>query len=54
MTRFEIETPLGFTVRTSDTYWQRLIIKHPDIADLETLAQQALSTVKEGAMLWRR
>jgi len=47
MTRFEIETPLGFTVRTSDAYWERLIIKHPDIADLETLVQQALSTPDE-------
>ena len=47
MTRFEIDTPLGFTVRTSDTYWQRLIIKHPDIADLEILVQQALSTPDE-------
>jgi hypothetical protein len=47
MTRFAIETPLGFTVRTSEAYWQRLIIKHPDIADLETLVQQALSTPDE-------
>jgi hypothetical protein len=28
--KFKISTPLGFTVRTSEEYWQRLIIKHPD------------------------
>jgi hypothetical protein len=44
MSRFEILTPLGFTVRTSDEYWQTLIAKHPDIEDLETEVQQALST----------
>jgi hypothetical protein len=41
--KFEILTPLGFTVRTSENYWQRLITKHPDIADLEDLVQQALA-----------
>lgn len=45
--KFEILTPLGFTVRTSETYWQRLITKHPDIADLEALVQQALATPDE-------
>jgi hypothetical protein len=40
--KFEILTPLGFTVRTSESYWQRLILKHPDIADLEELVQQAI------------
>jgi plasmid stabilization system protein ParE len=40
--KFESLTPLGFTVRTSERYWQRLISKHPDIADLEELVQQAL------------
>jgi hypothetical protein len=42
MIRFEILTPLGFTVRTNDSYWQRLIAKHPDIANFEDLVQQAL------------
>lgn len=37
--KFEIPTPLGFTVRTSENYWQRLLTKHPDIADLEDLVQ---------------
>jgi hypothetical protein len=45
--RFEILTPLGFTVRTSDEYWQRLLIKHPDIEDLEEVIQLALSTPDE-------
>jgi hypothetical protein len=45
--KFEIPTPLGFTVRTSDNYWQRLIAKHPDIADLEDLVQQALASPDE-------
>jgi hypothetical protein len=40
-------TLLGFTVRTSDNYWQRLIAKHPDIADLEDLVQQALTNPDE-------
>lgn len=37
--KFGIPTPLGFTVRTSNEYWQRLIIKHPDIEELEELIQ---------------
>jgi hypothetical protein len=45
--RFEILTPLAFTVRTSDNYWQRLIEKHPDIEELEELIQQALSLPDE-------
>jgi plasmid stabilization system protein ParE len=45
--KFEILTPLGFTVRTSESYWQRLITKHPDIADLEELVQQALAAPDE-------
>jgi hypothetical protein len=45
--KFEISTPLGFTVRTSEEYWQRLIIKHPDIEELEDLVQLALSTPDE-------
>lgn len=45
--KFEILTPLGFTVRTSEGYWQRLITKHPDIAELEELVQQALASPDE-------
>jgi hypothetical protein len=46
-TRFAITTPLGFSVRTTESYWQKLILKHPDIADLEALVQQALQTQDE-------
>lgn len=45
--KFEIYTPLGFRVRTSEDYWQRLINKHPDIADLENLVQQTLASPDE-------
>jgi hypothetical protein len=40
--KFEILTPLEFTVRTLEEYWQRLIAKHPDIEELEDLVQSAL------------
>jgi len=45
--KFEILTPLEFTVRTSESYWQRLIVKHPDIEELEELVQQALASPEE-------
>lgn len=45
--KFQILTPLGFTVRTTEGYWQRLIIKHPDIAGLDELVEQALSSPDE-------
>lgn len=44
---FEIETPLGFTVRTTDTYWKKIITKHPDIADIEDLVHQTLQSPDE-------
>jgi hypothetical protein len=30
---FEVMTPLSFSVRTSLDYWQRILIKHPDLVD---------------------
>jgi hypothetical protein len=42
--KFEIMTPLGFSVRTSEDHWQRIVLKHPDIAD----------AIKEGEVLWLR
>jgi hypothetical protein len=45
--KFEIFTPLGFMVRTSEEYWQRLIIKHPDIEELEELIRLALAIPDE-------
>ena len=50
--KFEILTPLGFTVRTSESYWQRLITKHPDIENLEALVQQALADPNEGLLFY--
>ncbi len=47
MNKFEILTPLNFTVRTSEEYWDKLIVKHPDIADLEIEIQQALASPNE-------
>ena len=47
MNKFEILTPLGFTVRTSEEYWQKVIVKHPDIANLELEVQQALANPDE-------
>ncbi len=45
--KFEISTPLGFMVRTSQEYWQRLIIKHPDIGEFEDLVKLALAAPDE-------
>lgn len=43
MIKFDILTPLGFTVRTSNNYWQRLVEKHPDIEEIEVLIFQTLA-----------
>lgn len=64
----EVLTPLGFTVRTSQRYWQKIITKHPDLADrLEVVAATRrlngdgflvtayrTDAVKEGAQIWPR
>ncbi|MGA7953062.1 MAG: hypothetical protein WCA07_06020 [Gloeobacterales cyanobacterium] len=47
MSKFEILTPLNFIVRTAEKYWQKLIEKHPDIADLEAEVIQALANPDE-------
>ena len=47
MSRFEILTPLDFTVRTSDEHWKKIIAKHPDIAELEISVKQTLSDPDE-------
>jgi hypothetical protein len=47
MSKFEILTPLGFRVRTSEEYWQKLIVKHPDIVELEAEVIQALTNPEE-------
>ncbi|TVQ59712.1 MAG: hypothetical protein EA366_04425 [Spirulina sp. DLM2.Bin59] len=43
ITKFIVSTPLGFTVRTTENYWQTLLIKHPDITHYETEIQQTLN-----------
>jgi hypothetical protein len=45
--RFEIVTPPGFIVRTSDGYWRRLIGKHPDLEELEQLVILTLASPDE-------
>lgn len=40
---FEVATPLGFAVRTSADYWQKIIAKHPDMGDRLELIKNALS-----------
>ncbi len=47
MIRFGIETPLSFTVRTTEAYWQKIITKHPDIANIEDLVLQTLQSPDE-------
>lgn len=42
--RFEVETPLGFTVRTTEAYWQRIVtMKHRTIRDHEEEVKHTLS-----------
>jgi len=45
--KFEVQTPLGFVVRTTEEYWQKLLVKHPDLADLEELVEAALQLPDE-------
>ena len=40
---FEVPTPLGFTVRTTADYWQRLVAKHPELADRLEAVKTTLS-----------
>lgn len=44
---FEVATPLGFTVRTSPQYWQKIIMKHPDLGERLELIKQALAAPDE-------
>lgn len=43
MIRFSVFTPLDFVVRTSEEYWQKVILKHPDILGLENEVKATLS-----------
>ena len=33
---FEIETPIGLEVRTTQNHWELMIRKHPEVIDLFT------------------
>ena len=46
-TLFEILTPLGFTVRTSQAYWQQIVLKHPDLAERLESVKLALTSPDE-------
>jgi hypothetical protein len=42
--RFEVDTPLGFTVRTTDAYWQRIVtMKHRNMLNHEEDVKHTLS-----------
>ncbi len=37
---FEVVTPLGFKVRTTRSYWDKIVFKHPDLSNrLEDIKQ---------------
>lgn len=41
--RFEVKTPIGFTVRTTDEYWERIVTeKHRNMRDREAEVKKAL------------
>lgn len=44
---FEVTTPLGFIVRTSPHYWQKIVAKHPDLKDRLEVVKQALLAPSE-------
>ena len=44
---FEVATPLGFIVRTSTEYWQKILTKHPDLVDRLELIKNALAAPDE-------
>jgi hypothetical protein len=40
--KFEVMTPVGFVVRTSQKYWQKLLVKHPDLQQYEEILPSIL------------
>lgn len=42
--KFEVMTPLGFAVRTSQEYWQILLGKHPDLRRYEAMLLPTLQS----------
>lgn len=45
--QFEVQTPLGFWVRTSQEYWQVLLTKHPDLEENLEFVLEALQNPVE-------
>ena len=39
---FSAKTPIGFTIRTTANYWERIKSKHPEITGKEALVQECL------------
>lgn len=39
---FEIKTVLGFSVRTTKTYWDKICLKHPELIDKLELIKETL------------
>jgi hypothetical protein len=45
---FEVSTPLGFSVRVTKAYWQRIVsIKHPTMAGQDPAVQDTLRQPEE-------
>lgn len=45
---FEVATPLGFSVRVTNEYWQRIVsTKHPTMTGRETVIQETLRHLEE-------
>jgi hypothetical protein len=42
MIKFVVLTPMGFHLRTTESYWSLLPTKHPEIADRESDVQETL------------
>jgi hypothetical protein len=44
---FSVDTPLGFVVRVSVSYWSTIVTKHPDLVGREAEVQAALREPSE-------
>lgn len=42
MIKFIVPTPVGFRIRTTESYWSLLLMKHPEIAGRESDVQETL------------
>ena len=43
MVKFMVRTPLGFSVRTTESYWSLLMMEHPEILGRENDVKQTLA-----------